>query len=154
MGSFGGLKNAPDFANDHGKTGMAGAFNDIGIVDNSFVKTVKIHVKGSSLANSTENEVCEPFTHPVLVLRAWVDVLTAEVTGATKTVGFGTKNTTDGGDVDGFIAAASVAATGPVLGAGALINTIVPKDDHLVVGIPNAFTEFVGDIYFQYIDLA
>ena len=77
----------------------------------------------------------------------------AEATAGTKTVGFGTKNTNDGGDIDGFIAAASVAAKANVLGAGALIGSIIPSDDHLVVGVPNAMTEFEGNFYLQYIDL-
>lgn len=153
MTSFGGLITAPTFANDAGAAGIAGKFNELGVCTENLVTTIKIHV-GAGMANSTEIEVAEPFTHQVLVLRAFVDVTTAETTGATKTVTFGTKNTADGGDIDGFIAGADVSATGCILGAGALINTVVAKDDHIVVGCPNAFTEFVGDFYLQYIDLA
>lgn len=149
--AFGGLINAPTYAEGKG-TGLAGKFDEKGMCTENLIKTIKIHV-GPGLINSTEIEVAEPFTHPVLVLRSWVDVLAAEVTGQTKTVGFGTKNTGDGGDIDGFIAAASVAAKANVLGAGALIGTIIPSDDHLVVGVPNAMTEFEGNFYLQYIDL-
>lgn len=150
--AFGGLKTAPDFANDN-VSGIAGKFDENGMCTDNLVKTIKIYV-GPGIASGAENEVAEPFTHPILVLRAWVDVLVKEDTGGVKTIGFGTKNTTDGGDVDGFIAAASIAAVGQVLGAGALIGTIVPKDDHLVIGnAANAMTEFEGNFYLQYIDL-
>jgi hypothetical protein len=102
MGSFGGLITAPTFADDAGQSGIKGMFDEKGMCEANLVKTIKIHADHTGLANSTENEVAEPFTHQVLVLRAWVDVLTAEVTGATKTVGFGTKNTGDGGVLTTF----------------------------------------------------
>ncbi len=138
--AFGGLITAPTYAEGKG-TGLAGKFDEKGMCTENLIKTIKIHV-GPGVTNSTEIEVAEPFTHPVLVLRAWVDVLTAEATASTKTVGFGTKNTGDGGDIDGFIKTASVAAKANVLGAGALIGSIIPSGDHLVVGVPNAMTEF------------
>jgi len=149
--AFGGLITAPTYAEGKG-TGLAGKFDEKGMCTENLIKTIKIHV-GPGVTNSTEIEVAEPFTHPVLVLRAWVDVLTAEATASTKTVGFGTKNTGDGGDIDGFIKTASVAAKANVLGAGALIGSIIPSGDHLVVGVPNAMTEFEGNFYLQYIDL-
>lgn len=149
--AFGGLITAPTYAEGKG-TGLAGKFDEKGMCTENLIKTIKIHV-GPGVANGAENEVAEPFTHPVLVLRAWVDVLTEEVTAVTKTVDFGTKNTGDGGDVDGFIDGASVAAKACVLGAGQLIGTIIPSGDHLVVGVANALTEFEGNFYLQYIDL-
>lgn len=132
--------------------GLSGMFNDLGETQQNLVKCLKIHIDPTILNKTGEIEVHEPLPR-ALVLNAIIDVTTKEATGATKTMTFGTKNTTDGGDIDGFIAAASVAAVAAVLGAGALIGTICPADDHLVVGVPQAMTELVADLYLFYIEV-
>lgn len=49
-----------------------------------------------------------------IVTNVWIDVTTAEATGGTKTMSVGLLASETGGDTNGFIASASVAATGIV----------------------------------------
>ena len=110
-----------------------------------------------------------------IVTHCWLDVRTAEATGATKTIEIGLLASETGGDEDGFIDALSVAATGVGQGVlvaagqtrGALLKEIeegtvnVPKS-HVLNGTAKSVTwtmasndwvEFVGVFYIAYFDL-
>ena len=133
--------------------------------------------KISIAATPTGAEQDTTFNLPAksVVLGVWVDVTTAEATGATKTLDVGLLSSESGGDADGFLDGVSVAATGVVKGTllntgqtlGALLYvdedgsaTVVPEPhvtgDAVSVTYTagsNDFAEFRGDIYIEYIEI-
>lgn len=168
-----------------GAIGSAGAITANGgttVVDSSgnlyqngealrlYTKKIAISYADGTTENDTGWDVpANAIVHDVLL-----KVTTAEVTGATKTINIGT--TTATGDPNGYIAAASVAATGIVKGTllntgqtkGALLSVdedgagaLVPEVDIASAGedltwTPSAvdWAEFVGEIYVIYSVLA
>lgn len=91
--------------------------NDLSAVG-ALVKVKKIAIG----ATPTGSEQDSTFDLPAksVVLDVFVDVTTAEATGATKTLDVGLLSSESGGDADGFLDGVSVAATGLVRGAVAL----------------------------------
>lgn len=141
------------YANTPNIVGLSGQFDENGVCEHNVIKVLKIPITPADCETTgAEIEVHEPLPR-ALVLYSFIEVVTPEATGSTKTIDFGTKNTTDGGDVDGFIDGASVAAAGVVKGTGALVGTVCPKDDHIVIGIPNGFSELVANLYLVYIEV-
>jgi hypothetical protein len=110
-----------------------------------------------------------------IVKKVWVDVLTAEATGATKTLDIGTDGS-GSNDPDGFINGVSVSTTGVKKGTlddagqtlGVLLyvdedgaGAVVPEEDVTSGGETITYTagsadwaEFTGKIYIQYVELA
>ena len=129
-------------------------------------------MKGRTTAPQAEVDL---FTLPAkaIVVNAFVDVITAEATGATKTLDVGTSTVSN--DPDGFLDGVSVAATGIVKGTladganlmGALLEVdesggdLVPEADVTSYGAavsvtPGSladFAELVADVYIVYIEL-
>jgi len=135
-----------------------------------FVKRIPITVL-------TTGEKDTSFDLPVkaVVKRVFVDVKTAEVTGATKTVDVGLLSSETNGDADGFLVAAVTSAIGVIPGSllgtdtlGALLkedtngsSVFVPKD-HIVLPskavsvtytLGSAHTELVADIVIEFLSL-
>lgn len=109
-----------------------------------------------------------------IVKKVWVDVTTAEATGATKTIDVGTDGS-GSNDPDGFLNGVSVAVTGVKKGTlvnggqtlGALLSVdedgagaLVPEEDITSGGDTITYTagsadfaEFRGTIYIQYVEI-
>ncbi len=129
--------------------GVAGLFDENGYSEINMVKTVKIGVP--VVASTDEQTIHAALPDNSLIVRAWLNVTTAEATGGTKTLTLGTA-TSDNGDPDGFVKSVNVGSTGIKVGDGALIGTIV-SDDTIVVDFGSAdWVEFKGELYIQYIE--
>lgn len=124
--------------------------------------------------DGTEQDTTIVLPAKAIVKRVWIDVTAAEATGGTKTIDVGTKDISN--DPNGFIAGASVAATGQVKGTllntgqtlGALLcvdedgaGALVPEDDLTSSGATLTYTagdtdwvEFRGTIYCEYIEIS
>lgn len=142
------------------------AFGDYG------VRTVKTRITGVGGAFAAETTL---FTLPAkaVVQTVYVDVITLEATGATKTIDVGTAGTSN--DPNGYIAGVSVAAAGvfrPVytnaaVTAGILLSddedgsgALVPTHDESAGGDPVTaspgaadFAELVADVYVVFCEL-
>ena len=136
-------------------------------------KVQKIRITAPADGDETSTGTTLP--DKAVVKNVFVDVITAEATGVTKTIDVGT-DSTDGGDADGFLAGISVAGTGLVKGTlvnsgqtlGALLRVdeggggeLVPEIDIASGGKEITFTagsadfdELVADIYIEYIEIA
>jgi len=92
------------------------------------IKVIPITV----VASTAEQDTGVDLPATAVVLDAYVQVLTAEATGTTKTVDVGTLSTESGGDADGFLDGISVATpTGvkvPSLVAGAVTRGVLLKE--------------------------
>ena len=90
------------------------------LLDNAKLdKSIKIRIgTGGTAVGTSETTVTSPYAvlpAQAAVYDVFLNVLTAS-TGATKTIGIGLLSTSSGGNRTGFLAAASVASTGLVLG--------------------------------------
>lgn len=74
------------------------------------------------VAAATEQDTGWDLPAKSLILDVWLDVITLEATGGTKTVDVGTLSS-DAGDADGFLDAVSVAAAGRINGEGVISGT-------------------------------
>ena len=111
-----------------------------------------------------------------VVFGCWVDVTTAEVTGATKTLDVGLKSSESGGDANGFLAAIDTSniatVKGTLLNTGQTLGALLAVDEdgsgalvpepHVLNGTAKTVTytagsgdwaEFVGDIYVVYAEV-
>lgn len=131
--------------------GISGLFDPNGNSEINMTKCIKISLDHSQFADTSEVVIHEPLPR-CLVEKVIIDVKTKENTGSTKTIDIGTA-TADSGDPNGFIAAASVAAVAAIKGAGALVGKICPASDRIVATAPNAFSEFVADVYIFYVEV-
>ena len=131
-------------------TGVEGLFDFDGYSEINMIKTVKIDVP---IAASTDEQTLHTgLPDNALIVRAWLNVATAEATGGTTTLTLGTA-TADSGDPDGFVKSVSVATTGVKVGDGALIGTVLGADCAIVVDFgSNDWVEFEGTLYIQYIE--
>lgn len=87
-----------------------------GLVDSQLpLKVAKIPIK--IVAATTVNDTGFDYPTKGIVLDTFVDCVTAEATGTTKTIEVGLLASESGGDEDGFIDAVSVASTGVKPGA-------------------------------------
>ena len=136
-------------------------------------KVKKIRITAPEDNSETETGFALPVK--AIIKNVWLNVVTAEATGTTKTIDVGT-DSTDSGDADGFLEGVSVASTG--LKKGTLLNTgqtlgallrvdeggtgeLVAEMDIVSGGKEitftagsNDFEELVADIYIEYIELA
>lgn len=135
-------------------------------------KVQKIRITAPADGNETSTSVTLPAK--AVVKNVFLNVVTAEATGTTKTINVGT-DSTDSGDADGYLAGVSVASIGLVKGTllnsgqtlGALLTTdeggtgeLVPEIDIASGGKEITFTagsanfdELVADIYIEYIEV-
>ena len=136
-------------------------------------KVQKIRITAPADGNETSTGTTLPAK--AVVKNVFVDVITAEATGTTKTIDVGT-DSSDGGDADGYLAGISVVGTGLVKGtllnsgqtlgalltvdedgSGALVQEIDiasgGKEITFTAGSAN-FDELVADIYIEYIEVA
>lgn len=140
----------------------------------SAVRKIK-SINVTTPADGSENSTGWSLPTKAIVEKVWLDVTTAEATGATKTINIGTDGT-GSNDPDGFLAGVSVAATGVVKGTldsggqtlGDLLvvdedgaGALVPEDDVTSGGETITYTagsadwaEFEGTIYVQYVEIA
>ena len=145
---------------------------DVSVVG-AISKVQKIRITAPSDGNETSTGTTLPAK--AVVKNVFVNVVTAEVTGTTKTIDVGT-DSGDGGDADGFLAGISVAGTGLVKGTllntgqtlGALLRVDEGGTGELVQEIDiasggkeitftagsNDFEQLVADIYIEYIEIA
>lgn len=144
------------YSNTKGITGLSGQFNDLGFCEHNVEKCLKVNidVPNGSLDLATTNEVVIAAALPrAFVTRVLLDITTLEVTGTTKTLDIGTA-TADAGDPNGFVAAGSSATAACLVGAGALVGTVCPAGDRIVVDLgSNDWAEFVADLYIFYIEV-
>jgi hypothetical protein len=131
-------------------TGVEGLFDFDGISEINMIKTIKIDVP---IAASTDEQTLHAaLPTNALVVRAWLNVATAEDTGGTKTLTIGTATATSG-DPDGLIKSVNVGSTGIKVGDGALIGTVLSGNAVVVVDFgSNDWVEFEGTLYIQYIE--
>jgi hypothetical protein len=109
-----------------------------------------------------------------LILEAWVEVITAEATGGTKTLDLGLLSSESGGDADGFVDGVSVASTGikplTLISSGQTRGALLRADESgagVLVPVPfscasvtaksvsrtlgsNDWVEFVGNLILLY----
>jgi hypothetical protein len=83
---------------------------------NKRIKEVIIRLSGTA-SGSEEDTGYDLPSSAVLLLPPWINVTTAEATGATKTLDVGILSSESGGDADGFLDGVSVASTGVVQAA-------------------------------------
>lgn len=132
-------------------SGIQGMFDPNGNSQLNMIKCKKVSI--STPADGTETSISVALPTNAYVKDAILKVITAEATGMTKTVNIGTASGT-GGDADGFVAAGSVAATGFVIGAGALVGTVLTGNDAITLTAGSAgFVEFTGELYIFYVEL-
>lgn len=79
-----------------------------------------LRVEIDHTGGSAEQDTGFDFTSGDMIQDVWVEVTTPEVSGTTKTINVGLLSSESGGDTDGFLAAASVAAAGHVFS----VNTV------------------------------
>lgn len=94
------------------KTGISTAKRDLGVAINVVRKTRIIRIKysdGTSETDTTFDLPSNGFVHDV-----FVNVITAEATGTTKTIDIGLLSSETGGNADGFADGLIVSATGIV----------------------------------------
>jgi hypothetical protein len=159
------------------KTTGAQKFNTDGTLG-SFLRVKKIPI--TRVASTAEQDTLVDLPAKSLVQAVYIEVVTAEVTGTTKTILVGTLSSESGGDADGFIVGVSVASTGikiPSLVNGAVTVGALSKETITdsgaatsAVRVPYATTantaksisytlasnnwaEFVGNIVIVYQDL-
>lgn len=143
------------YSNTKGITGLSGQFDDLGFCEHNVEKCLKVNIDiNGSLDLATTDEVVIAAALPrAFVTRVLLDITTLEVTGTTKTLDIGTA-TADGGDPDGFVDGGSSAAAACLVGAGALVGTVCPAGDRIVVDLgSNDWAEFVADLYIFYIEV-
>lgn len=103
---------------------LAANFGDAGCAldaDGAVVRKAKvIRVKASDFSGTTEKALTFKLPARSIVYGAFINVITAEATAATKTLDVGTLSSS-GGDADGLLDGVSVAATG--LQKGTLLST-------------------------------
>lgn len=143
------------------------------------IKTVKIPI--TRVASTSEQDTGVNVPAKAVVLDCYVDVVTAEATGTTKTVDVGLLASESGGDADGFLDGVSVAATGVKIGslvAGSVTlgllfretltdsntETVVARKPHNAQSVTarsisytlgsNNFAELVANIIITYIEVA
>lgn len=152
-------------------TKQAAQFGGLAFAETDYVMRVK-KISINSAPTGTEQDSGWDLPVSSVVTDVFVNVRTAEVTGATKTLDVGTLTGEAGGDPDGFLDGVDVSAVGIKRGSlasagqtlGALLRedesgagALVPNGGH-VVGTArsvsytsgSAFTEFRGDIYITY----
>lgn len=95
-------------------------------------------VEVDNQGGTAEQDTGFDFTAGDIIKDVWVEVLTAEATGGTKTIDVGLLSTESGGDTDGFLDGVSVAATGPVwpsLADGATtVGALMREDSYVGAG--------------------
>lgn len=129
----------------------------------------------SVLGSAAETDSGITLPAKAIVLECFLDVITAEATGGTKTLDVGT-DSTDSGDADGYLDGVSVASTGLVKGTldsgGQTLGTLLHVDESgggvltreadiasggkkiTITAGSNDFAELVADLYVIYIDAA
>jgi len=138
--------------------GITGFFDSLPTADEDCVSEIspikirRIHIEAADCGSGSETSLGVAMGATDYVLGAALRVTTAETTGSTKTIEIGT-DSADSGDADGFIDGASVAATGAVAHTCALKGVMTTSAPNITVTVPNAFTEFVGDLYIFYIEV-
>lgn len=147
-------------------------------VNGGLVRVKKLAI--SSTPTGSEQDTTWDLPSKAVVLDAYVDVTTAEATGATKTLDVGTLSGESGGDADGFIDGVSVSTTGVkqislVSGSvtrGVLLKETVTGSGSATHSSPrpysvsantarsvsytagsNDFNEFRGSIYIVYMEI-
>lgn len=73
---------------------------------------IRITASSGSLSGSEQDTGTDLPTRAILLMPPWINVVTAEATGATKTLDVGLLSSESGGDADGFLDGVSVSSTG------------------------------------------
>lgn len=145
------------------------------LLDNSGGLNKILVIPVTRVALATEQDTGIDLPAKAIVRGVYLDVITKEDTGGTKTIDIGTDGT-GSNDPDGFIAAASVAAAGIVTGiftaAGQTVGALLSEDEGgtgELVPVPdcssggesitytlgsNDFAELVANIVIDYIELS
>lgn len=129
--------------------------------------------KDINITDGAETDSSIDLPTPAVVTGIFLEVLTAEATGGTKTLDVGLLSSESGGDADGFLDGASVAATGTVVPiytdgsetGGALLRDDVGTTNYAPVMHPVAtavsvtatagsadFAELVANIYIRVVE--
>lgn len=145
--------------------------NDLDVVG-AVSKLLKINITAPE--DSTEQSTGVILPDKAIVKNVFVDVITAEVTGTTKTINVGT-DSTDSGDADGYLTGLSVSTTGLKKGTvangavtlGALLLTDLDgtsniKEPDIASGGKEItfttasanFAELNANIFIEYIEIA
>lgn len=146
-----------------------------GLIGNGFNPTVR-RIKITTTPTGSEQDTGYDLPSKAIVLGVYLDVTTAEATGATTTLNVGLVAGESGGDADGFLAAVECNALGLVKGtlatAGQTLGELMTVDSSGGVLVPEphltdevtakslAYTssaadwaEFRGAIYIEFIEI-
>lgn len=130
--------------------GIKGLFDADNNTEINMVKCKKIELTAPDDGTETTTSVSLPDSS--FVVRALLNVTTAEATGTTKTLNIGT-NSAGTGDADGFFAGVDVSTTGVKVGAGALVGAVATDDEITITAGSADWADFEGNLYIYYIEV-